>query len=196
VTVSFDRRRLLTHGAAATTTLLAHPWLAAAQEATPVATPVASTELTEQERGWLAKARRYDENGWIHITIGGAPFERGFQHGYLTAAEYAEAIRVYTAMTYQTTGFDYSFFVNEAAKLQKSKITPELLEEMAGISAGYTKAGVPTTVDEIIGWNAYMVADRRLAVCQPGAKRQPPQPLQRLHRHRLGDDGRADRHRP
>ena len=27
---------------------------------------------------------------------------------------------------------------------------------MSGIAAGYSKAGVPTTLDEIIGWNAYM----------------------------------------
>jgi hypothetical protein len=155
-----DRRNLLKASAATSAGLLLPPGVAMAQDATPVATPVgtpvAASELTEQERGWLAKASRYDENGWIHITIGGIPFERGFQHGYLIAAEYAAAIRVYTAMTYQTMGFDYSFFVAEAAKLHKDKITPELLEEMAGIASGLTTAGVPTTVDEIIGWNAYM----------------------------------------
>ena len=53
-------------------------------------------------------------------------------------------------------GFDYSFFVEKAAELHKPKITPELLEEMDGIAAGLTKAGVPTTLDDIIGWNAYM----------------------------------------
>ena len=108
-----------------------------AQEATPVASPVPG-ELTDEEGGWLERASRNDVNGWIHLKIEGAPFERGFQHGYLVAAEYADAIRVYEAMTYQTMGFDYSFFVEKAAELHKPKITPELTEEMEGIAAGLT----------------------------------------------------------
>jgi hypothetical protein len=112
--------------------------------------------LTEQERAWLARAARHDVAGWIHLRVQGAPFERGFQHGYLTAAEYADAIRTYSAMTYQTLGMDYAFFVREAVALQKSKVPPELLEEMEGIAAGFSKAGVPTTVDDVIGWNAWI----------------------------------------
>jgi hypothetical protein len=112
--------------------------------------------LTDQERGWLERASRRETNGWIHVRIQGAPFERGFQYGYLVADEYAEALRVYEAMTLQTMGMDYSFFVEAAARLEKDKITPELLEEMKGIAAGLTKAGVPTTLDDVIGWNAYM----------------------------------------
>lgn len=129
----------------------------AQESATPdaAASPVAG-ELTEEQRGWLERASRGTVNGWLHVRIAGAPFERGFQYGYLTAAEYAEAIRVYTAMTYQSMGMDYSFFVQKAAEYHTSKITPELTEEMAGIAAGYSAAGVPTTLDDIIGWNAYM----------------------------------------
>src|SRR5215208_2230580 len=111
--------------------------------------------LTDQERGWLARAAREDVGGWIHLRVQGAPFERGFQHGYLTAAEYADAVRTYAAMTYQTIGMDYSFFVRQAAELQKSKVPPELLQEMEGIAAGFTRAGVPTTLDDVIGWNAW-----------------------------------------
>jgi hypothetical protein len=127
------------------------PAWARAQDATPVPAP-----LTDEERGWLAQAAREDSNGWIHLKIAGDPFARGFQHGYLTAAEYGAALRTYEAMTYQTMGFDYSFFVEKAVEYHKSKIPTEQLEEMAGIAAGFTKGGVPTTVDEIIRWNAYM----------------------------------------
>jgi hypothetical protein len=41
-------------------------------------------------------------------------------------------------------------------ELHKAKIPAELLDEMAGLAASFTRAGVPTTVDDIIGWNAYM----------------------------------------
>lgn len=119
---------------------------------------VDASGLTSQERSWLAKASRDDINGWIHLHIEGEPFERGFQHGYLTAAEYADAVRVYRQMTYISMGVTYDFFVENAARYHLpiiERVAAELLEEMRGIAAGYTRAGVPTTVEEIVGWNAY-----------------------------------------
>jgi len=111
----------------------------------------AQDALTVEEKGWLAKATRSEDNGWIRIKIGGAPFERGFQHGYLLAAEFKDAWRVYDAMTLQTTGLGLGFFVEKAAELHKSKIPSEQLEEMRGIAAGLSKAGAATTLDQIIG---------------------------------------------
>ena len=134
------RRDVLKVGLAATGMLLVPERRSRAQEATPVATPAA---LTEEERGWLERASRNDVNGWVHLKIAGAPFERGFQHGYLVAAEYADALRVYEAMTYQTMGFDYSFFVEKAVEFHKAKITPELTEEMEGIAAGSPRPACP-----------------------------------------------------
>ena len=148
-----SRRGVLQLGLGTTAGLLVGSQRASAQHATPAASPVVG--LPAEERGWLEGASRNDVNGWIHLRIAGAPFARGFQHGYLVATEYAEAIRVYEAMTLQTTGFDYAFFVEKAAELHKSKITSELTEEMEGIAAGLTAAGVPTTLDYVIGWNAY-----------------------------------------
>lgn len=116
----------------------------------------AAEALSEQERTWLSEASRSEENGWIHIKIGGEPFERGFQHGYLVAKEFADAWRVYDAMTLQTTGLGLDFFVEKAAAMHKPLIPQEQLDEMSGIAAGLTKAGVPATLDQIIGWNAYM----------------------------------------
>jgi hypothetical protein len=152
----FDRRRLLRAGGAAGAAALGLAGAGQAQEATPAASLGAPQPLTAEQQGWLARATRRDVEGWIHLSVQGAPFERGFQHGFLTAAEYADAIRVYEAMTLQTMGFDYAFFVDKAADLHTPKITPELLAEMEGIAAGYTAAGVPTTVADVVGWNAYM----------------------------------------
>jgi hypothetical protein len=113
-------------------------------------------ELTEaQKRAWLSKASREDRNGWMWVRIRGGPFERGFQYGSLTAKEYAEAVRVYKGMTLETTGKELAFFYENAVKLQKDKIYPDLLEEMEGVAAGYTDQGVPTTLNDIIGWNAW-----------------------------------------
>ena len=117
-----SRRRVLQLGLGATAGLLTGSERASAQNATPVATSVA--DLTAEQRGWLERASRIDVNGWVHLTIAGAPFERGFQHGYLVAAEYADALRVYEAMTLQTSGFDYSFFAEKAAALHQTEDHP------------------------------------------------------------------------
>ena len=87
-----SRRGVLKTGLVASASLMAGPGRARAQDATPSASPVG---LTDEQRGWLERASRNDVNGWIHLKIEGAPFERGFQHGYLAAAEYADALRVY-----------------------------------------------------------------------------------------------------
>jgi hypothetical protein len=84
----------------------------------------AQDSLTAEERGWLAKATRSEDNGWIHVKIGGAPFERGFQHGYLLAAEFKDAWRVYDAMTLQTTGLGLDFFVEKAADFTNRRSLP------------------------------------------------------------------------
>ena len=116
----------------------------------------AQDALTPEEQGWIDKASRTETNGWIWLKTGGAPFERGFQHGYLVADEFKDAWRVYDAMTLQTTGLDLAFFVDKAAEMHKPLIPQEQLDEMSGLAAGLTKAGVPTTLDQVIGWNAYM----------------------------------------
>ena len=117
---------------------------------------LAEESLTEEEKGWLAEASRTEINGWIWLKTGGEPFQRGFQQGYLVAGEFKDAWRVYESMTLKSTGLDLAFFVDKAAEMHKPKIPPEQLDEMSGIAAGLTKAGVPTTLDQIIGWNAYM----------------------------------------
>lgn len=114
------------------------------------------SQLSESQQNWLAKARRFEKNGWTYLKVVGEPRERGFQHGFLTVEEFRRAIDVYTAMTYLTIGMEYQFFVQRAAALHKPKIPSSLLEEMQGMAQGYSAAGYPTTLDEIIGWNAYL----------------------------------------
>lgn len=114
------------------------------------------TELTDAQRAALAKAERKDINGWHYITVQGEPYEIGFEHGYLLVDEFKDAIRVYTHMTLETMGMDYSFFVEQAVKLHKDKIPQEYLEEMQGMADGFTAGGFPTTLDDVIGWNAWM----------------------------------------
>jgi hypothetical protein len=123
------------------------------------AEPLARTnpaELTDEQRGWLSAASRSNIDGWLHITIKGSPAARDFQYGFLVADEYAESIRVYREMTYQDIGMGYDFFVERAAELHADKIPDELGEEMEGVAAGLTAAGVPATFNDVLGINDWM----------------------------------------
>ncbi len=112
--------------------------------------------LSPSQQAIVDKASREDINGWHHLKLRGTPHEIGFQHGYLLADEYADAVRVYKAMTLEIFGIEYSYLVESAVKLHKDKIYDYLLEEMEGIAEGLTAAGTEATLDDIIGWNAWM----------------------------------------
>src|SRR5260370_41412424 len=59
-------------------------------------------------------------------------------------------------MTYQDIGMGYDFFVERAAELHADKIPDELREEMEGVAAGLTAAGVPATFKDVLGINDRM----------------------------------------
>ncbi|MBW2619423.1 MAG: hypothetical protein JRC92_11170 [Deltaproteobacteria bacterium] len=99
---------------------------------------------------------RFDENGWTYLHIEGQPRQRGYQHGYLLAPELEEIFKSLRYLTYWDTGKKWEFFVQAAERLYLDKIDPEFLEEIKGIAEGAQAAGVKTTWQEILAWNANM----------------------------------------
>ncbi|MEM7248076.1 MAG: C45 family autoproteolytic acyltransferase/hydrolase [Acidobacteriota bacterium] len=112
--------------------------------------------LTAEESAWIESVRVTHEAGWTHLRIAGEPHARGFQHGYVLAEHYSRCLATYEFVTYQTLGMPYRFFVETAAALHRDKLGDEIAAEMQGIADGLTKAGVPTTLDDVIGWNAWV----------------------------------------
>jgi len=110
--------------------------------------------IKAQEKQWLAKAYRYDENGWIFLHIEGEPFERGFQRGYLTADEIDEFLKTLAYVQEFQTGKELDFFVKAAAKLFKNKVSQEYIEEMQGMVAGMHRAGKQVTFEQMLFMNA------------------------------------------
>jgi hypothetical protein len=114
----------------------------------------AAAQTTEQ-RAWLARANRRDRGGWIELHVEGAPEERGFQHGFLLAKEIAAALRARREVWRHETAMDWPWLVDRVKTLVTPRIDAENLAELDGIASGMTAAGVPTTRDEIVAYNAW-----------------------------------------
>lgn len=90
------------------------------------------------------------------VQIRGTPYVRGFQHGYLLAHEIEETISVHDFLIRSDTGQDFDFFAQKAEEMFLDRIDPEFVTEMEGIAAGAEAAGVPLSLRDILGWNAYI----------------------------------------
>lgn len=112
--------------------------------------------ITEEQNVWLQRSSRTEVDGWFRISVQGEPFERGFQYGYLVADLFAEARTTFAAMTFHRYGMTTEFFAEQAVRMHLAHIPDELIEEMRGTVAGFSAAGVDATVEELIGWNAWM----------------------------------------
>lgn len=117
--------------------------------------PACFANLTPLQQEYLKHASISNQNGWIHISIHGKPYERGFQHGYLAAKPFKRAYQDIKHMIYKTTGLTMDTVTQVAVNITKNRIPKEYLKEMQGIADGLTAAGVPMTLNQIIGWNDY-----------------------------------------
>lgn len=117
---------------------------------------VNAAELSSEQQGWLAKAKRFERRGWIYLHIEGDAPARGFQHGYLLAREIAETLRVHRVVWEYNSGMSWPWLVGRAAELMTPKVDAENLAELDGIVAGLKAAGIATTRDEIVAYNAQL----------------------------------------
>ena len=110
--------------------------------------------LSGSEEIAVSKASRHEKAGWIYLHIEGAPHERGFQHGYLLAPEIQESLRITRAVWEYQSGMDWKWLLKKSSKLLNPKIDPEWIQEMGGIVSGLKAAGVTSSLDEIVAYNA------------------------------------------
>jgi hypothetical protein len=111
--------------------------------------------LTGEQKDWLSKANRHEKNGWIYLHIEGNPTERGFQHGYLLAAEIRENIRLLSTRWHYETAIEWKWYVKNAGTVLTPKVDAENLAEIDGIAEGMKAAGINTSRDELVALNGY-----------------------------------------
>jgi hypothetical protein len=91
---------------------------------------------------WAGKGFRYDEGGWIHVHVEGAPYERGAQYGELVAPELARFLEknaIHQDAADPERGWSELRRLTDALFLRR--FDPEYLEEMKGIADGAARAG-------------------------------------------------------
>lgn len=113
-----------------------------------------SSQLTKQQKQWLAKAERHEKNGWVYLHIEGNPKERGFQHGYLLAKDITEGIRIQRKVWEYESALEWSWIVQRSMDLFAAKIDAENLAEIEGIAEGLKAAGSAITKEEVIMYNS------------------------------------------
>ena len=127
--------------------------IAAASLFSPVHLAI-TAPLSEPQKSWLGKAERHEKHGWIYLHIEGEPAERGFQHGYLLAPEISEALRVTREVWNRQSGMEWSWLVKKSAHMISPKVDLENRAEIDGLVQGLKVAGITTTRDEMIAYNA------------------------------------------
>jgi hypothetical protein len=98
--------------------------------------------------------RKNTPTGWIHITISGTPYERGYQHGKRLAHVFPRVKTILVFIVKEELDISYHTYESTTTKLVKPQIKryyPEFFEEMRGIAKGSK-----TTIDFIIAWNSLL----------------------------------------
>ena len=112
--------------------------------------------LTPEQKALVAKGARHEKACWIYLHIEGAPYARGFQHGYLLSKEIRDGLRTTRINWEYETSMDWPWLVEKSTGLFLNRIDKENLEEMQGIADGLKAAGVNATLEEIIAYNAWI----------------------------------------
>jgi Phospholipase B len=108
----------------------------------------------------LEKAYRFQQGGWTYVHLEGSPSAIGFQHGYLLAAEIADALEAIKLFDTHQTQRDWEFFRKTAREMLWPHIDAEYQQELQGIADG-VKAhgvnlnGVELDVYDIVALNAF-----------------------------------------
>jgi len=115
-------------------------------------TQVANSTVPEPR---LQKAYRFQQGGWTYVHLEGSPSQVGFQHGYLLAAEIADAFAAIKLFDTHQSHEDWEFFRKTAREMLWPHIDSEYQEELQGIADGVKAHGVDLDVYDIVALNAF-----------------------------------------
>ncbi len=126
----------------------------------------------------MAKASRSEKNGWIVVHLEGSPYEMGYQHGYLLAAEIIDLRSAFEIINQQATGKNAEFFREESYRLLWPGVPAEYRDEITGIAAGVNAKLGSDTIDikDLVAMNSSLeMAGYYVPWLEKQEKPQPPE---------------------
>lgn len=127
----------------------------------------------------------FEKNGWLYVSVNGAPKKRGYDYGFLVADEMKQIFEMLNFNIMDQYGLEWSYCIELGVKYLKDTIKnnfAEFYEEMEGFAEGCTAAGTKTTLDEILAWNNMFTITENLIgldMGSSGASREGGSALQR-----------------
>jgi hypothetical protein len=119
---------------------------------TAAALPLAAQPGPTVMRGAFRKPA---QNGWTFVHLEGTPFEMGYQHGYLLAAEIEDAERVVVLEQTRGSKHHWNFFRNAAKDMMWPHIEAQYREELQGIAEGLRVKGSRLDIWDVVALNAF-----------------------------------------
>ena len=98
----------------------------------------------------------YEKNGWLYVSIKGAPKKRGYDYGLCVADRMKKVFKMLQFNCMTNYGRDWSYFIELSDKYLFDIIESdfrEFFDEMVGFTEGCCAGGTKTTVREIVAWN-------------------------------------------
>lgn len=99
-----------------------------------------------------------NKDGWIHLEVGGTPYEIGFAHGTSLRRHFSQVLRVLPFNVAQELKIPYTDYLRDCKRLFGPILDDDewsfIKEELRGIVAGAAMKGV--TYDFLVAWNSYL----------------------------------------
>ncbi|MEM8952484.1 MAG: hypothetical protein AAGA21_14175 [Pseudomonadota bacterium] len=116
-----------------------------------------TVRLSKKQEELLIGSRHVaNVEGWHLLHIKGAPYQRGFQHGYHLAEPLDLCLRSNRYWATWLSAQPFEFFAEKARELYLHLIDEEFQEEMRGIADGAQAAGFAISFDEVLAWNSFV----------------------------------------
>jgi hypothetical protein len=96
---------------------------------------------------------RYEQNGWIYISISGDPFDRGYAYGKLVKKDMIKVKEIIEFVIFNDYGIHWNFFVDAAKNYYTPKIK-QMFREFYDEMDGFAK-GANMSIHEVVAWNNY-----------------------------------------
>ncbi len=102
--------------------------------------------------------KRGHQDGWIHLEVGGTPYEIGFAHGTSLRRHFTQVLKILPFNVAQELKIPYADYLRDCKRLFSPILDDDewsfIKEELRGIVAGAAMKGV--TYDFLVAWNSYL----------------------------------------